>query len=201
MALEYFPTFRQFLRRVCCFTQSPPPRPVIALRLNPSIRSYCLPSSKPTSSTSKNFKPHATSKGLNLASCPSQVFSIFTHCSIVFWVVPISYFTVLCSESYTFVLKQDERLAESVGAAHELGRVETTSTIGAIVTSLGGPPGAVGIVRLSGPSAVDIVGRVFRPARKRKTRTWEPTSHVVEYGVVLDSDGNVIDEVYVFINA
>lgn len=65
------------------------------------------------------------------------------------------------------------------------------------MTSLGGPPGAVGIVRLSGPSAVAIVGRVFRQTKKRKKTvgTWRPTSHVVEYGVVCDSNGNVIDEV------
>lgn len=98
-------------------------------------------------------------------------------------------------------MKRDDRLAESVGAALEVGHFQNTSTIAAIVTSLGGPPGAVGIVRLSGPSAVAIVDRVFRPMRKRKKKsssgssTWQPTSHVVEYGVVLDSDGNIIDEV------
>ncbi|RVW65350.1 tRNA modification GTPase MnmE [Vitis vinifera] len=60
--------------------------------------------------------------------------------------------------------------------------------------------GAVGIVRLSGPEAVTIVARVFRPARRNKGKTlgsgsWRPTSHVVEYGVVLDHHGNVVDEV------
>lgn len=88
-------------------------------------------------------------------------------------------------------------MSELAGAAH----VQNTSTIAAIVTSLGGPPGAVGIVRLSGPSAVAIVARVFRPSRKKKkNKSWQPTSHVVEYGMVLDSDGNVIDEVYIFLN-
>ncbi|XP_061365340.1 uncharacterized protein LOC133308687 [Gastrolobium bilobum] len=94
---------------------------------------------------------------------------------------------ITCSSNYRVVVKKDERLGEYVeGGVHA-----TTSTIAAIVTSLGGPPAAVGIVRLSGPSAVSIVGRVFRPAKN----TWQPTSHVVEYGVVSDSDGNVIDEV------
>lgn len=75
--------------------------------------------------------------------------------------------------------------------------VPSSSTIAAIVTSLGGPPSAVGIVRLSGPSAVSIAGNVFRPmSRKRRRDTrWWPNSHVVEYGEVLDSHGNVIDEV------
>uniref|UniRef100_A0A0E0AV69 TrmE-type G domain-containing protein n=1 Tax=Oryza glumipatula TaxID=40148 RepID=A0A0E0AV69_9ORYZ len=54
-------------------------------------------------------------------------------------------------------------------------------TIAAIVTSLGGGPAAVGIVRLSGPDAAAVAGRV----------------HFVEYGVALDRDGGVIDEVLV----
>ncbi|KAK7410549.1 hypothetical protein VNO78_01404 [Psophocarpus tetragonolobus] len=89
------------------------------------------------------------------------------------------------SHNYKFVVKKDERLGECAD------EVACGTTIAAIVTSLGGPPAAVGIVRLSGPGALSIVGRVFRPAKK----TWRPTTHVVEYGVVLDSDGNVIDEV------
>ncbi|KAJ0512345.1 putative small GTP-binding protein [Helianthus annuus] len=70
-------------------------------------------------------------------------------------------------------------------------------TIAAIVTSLGGQASAVGIVRISGPTAVSIAGRVFRPLKKRKRKnvSWQPTSHVVEYGVVCDSHGNVVDEV------
>lgn len=109
-----------------------------------------------------------------------------------------SHLTDACSENYTFFLKKDERLAEPVGAAHDICRVQNTSTIAAIVTSLGGPPGAVGIVRLSGPSAVAIASRVFRPTRKKKS-TWQPVSHVVEYGMMFDTDGNVIDEVYILI--
>ncbi|KAL6900796.1 hypothetical protein ACP4OV_005472 [Aristida adscensionis] len=69
-------------------------------------------------------------------------------------------------------------------------------TIAAIVTSLGGGPAAVGIVRLSGPDAVAVAGRVFRPARKAPA-PWRPRSHFVEYGVALDAEGNVIDEVLV----
>ncbi|KAK6773313.1 hypothetical protein RDI58_028551 [Solanum bulbocastanum] len=76
--------------------------------------------------------------------------------------------------------------------------VLNTSTIAAIVTSLGGPAAAVGIIRLSGPSAVPIVGRVVHPKVKKKKRSssdWRPRSHVVEYGFVSDSHENVIDEV------
>lgn len=84
-----------------------------------------------------------------------------------------------------------------MGSSNEQQPIGSSSTIAAIVTSLGGPPAAVGIVRLSGPSAVAIVGRLFRPtARKKGKRSiWKPKSHFVEYGEVLDPQGNVIDEV------
>ncbi|KAF0899718.1 hypothetical protein E2562_022564 [Oryza meyeriana var. granulata] len=70
-------------------------------------------------------------------------------------------------------------------------------TIAAIVTSLGGGPAAVGIVRLSGSDAVAVAACVFRPARRAAPAPWRPRSHFVEYGVALDGDGNVIDEVLV----
>ncbi|XP_044947978.1 tRNA modification GTPase MnmE-like isoform X2 [Hordeum vulgare subsp. vulgare] len=69
-------------------------------------------------------------------------------------------------------------------------------TIAAIVTSLGGGPAAVGVVRLSGADAVAVAARVFRPARKSPA-PWRPRSHSVEYGLALDGDGGVIDEVLV----
>ncbi|KAI7733888.1 hypothetical protein M8C21_031915, partial [Ambrosia artemisiifolia] len=96
------------------------------------------------------------------------------------------------------VLNKDERVgSSSLGSNLSGPDVNSSSTIAAIVTSLGGQASAVGIVRLSGPTAVNIAGRVFRPLkkRKRKTLSWQPTSHVVEYGVVCDSHGNVVDEV------
>lgn len=95
----------------------------------------------------------------------------------------------------TLVLKKDERLGDGAVSCAEADL--SSSTIAAIVTSMGGPPGAVGIVRLSGPLAVSIAGKVFRPmSRKRRKGTgWWPNSHVVEYGEVLDSHGKIIDEV------
>ncbi|XP_028107594.1 uncharacterized protein LOC114306528 isoform X3 [Camellia sinensis] len=102
----------------------------------------------------------------------------------------------LSPQEKTLVLTKDERLGQSAVNSDHVAA--SSSTIAAIVTSLGGPPGAVGIVRLSGPSAVAIVGRVFRSAKKKGKRSgWRPTSHVVEYGVVSDCHGNVIDEVLV----
>lgn len=95
-------------------------------------------------------------------------------------------------EASALVFHKDERLVGSTSLP-----VTSSSTIAAIVTSLGGPAAAVGIVRLSGPSAVAIVRRLFIPRskKKRKSSLWTPKSHFVEYGVVLDCEGNVIDEV------
>ncbi|KAK9134331.1 hypothetical protein Syun_013661 [Stephania yunnanensis] len=97
----------------------------------------------------------------------------------------------------TLILTQDERLNSNPVEAKP---VQESSTIAAIVTSVGGRPGAVGIVRLSGSSAVAIASRVFRPMRKKKRDcvgfdNWRPKSHFVEYGVVSDFQGNVVDEV------
>ncbi|KAG5544262.1 hypothetical protein RHGRI_016870 [Rhododendron griersonianum] len=94
---------------------------------------------------------------------------------------------------------RDERLGSSAVNPDQVVAA-CSSTIAAIVTSLGGPPGAVGIVRLSGPSAVSIVARLYRPTTKKKRNKgkapdWRPKSHVVEYGVLLDRHENVIDEV------
>ncbi|CAI9093945.1 OLC1v1029561C1 [Oldenlandia corymbosa var. corymbosa] len=137
-------------------------------------------------------------------------FTIPLSKSVSFCLSPLS--TASCSSSSpalhvtthpetTLILNADERfLGDGFGG---FGSVQEpagdSSTIAAIVTSLGGPAAAVGIVRLSGPSAVAIVGRLFRPSsKKRKTSsTWKPKSHFVQHGEVLDSQGNVIDEVLV----
>ncbi|RWR93031.1 GTP binding domain-containing protein [Cinnamomum micranthum f. kanehirae] len=94
----------------------------------------------------------------------------------------------------TLLFPKDERLGPNPNGES----IDSSSTIAAIVTSLGGRPGAVGIVRLSGPSAVAIAGRIFQPAsskRKKEEGMWSPRSHFVEYGVVTDLHGNVVDEV------
>lgn len=95
--------------------------------------------------------------------------------------------TSVCSGK-NLILTKDERAGTS-------GTVEGSGTIAAIVTSLGGGPAAVGIVRLSGPMAVDVASRVFRPAKRNGEVPWRPRSHFVEYGLALDLEGNVIDEV------
>ncbi|KAJ6823075.1 bifunctional L-3-cyanoalanine synthase/cysteine synthase 2, mitochondrial [Iris pallida] len=63
-------------------------------------------------------------------------------------------------------------------------------TIAAIVTSLGGGPFIVGIVRVLDPAASAVVRRVFRPARGS---AWCPMSHFVEYGFALGRDDTVVN--------
>ncbi|KAG0469776.1 hypothetical protein HPP92_016476 [Vanilla planifolia] len=93
------------------------------------------------------------------------------------------------------VLKTEERSdsSDSIDGQPEIGN----GTIAAIVTPVGGAPAAVGIVRLSGPAAVEVASRIFRPIRKLKGELylWKPRSHFVEYGFVMDRKGQAIDEV------
>jgi tRNA modification GTPase len=74
------------------------------------------------------------------------------------------------------------------------------STIAAIATPSG--LGGIGIIRISGPEALKILGRLFRPRRsglrssKRGAGTWE--SHRLVYGEITDPrDGATIDEALV----
>ncbi|KAK9918470.1 hypothetical protein WJX75_004296 [Coccomyxa subellipsoidea] len=65
-------------------------------------------------------------------------------------------------------------------------------TIAAIVT---GPQGAVSIVRLSGPEALQIAQHTFQPSGKKRTPGWQPHSHRVYHGMLRDTEGRAIDEV------
>lgn len=93
---------------------------------------------------------------------------------------------------------KDERSMLDTAAQKLYQSSKCSDTIAAIVTALGGQPSAVGIVRLSGLSAVAIATRIFRRARKKnnlKSNLWQPRSHFVEYGTVVDANGNLVDEV------
>ncbi|KAF3324314.1 putative tRNA modification GTPase MnmE [Carex littledalei] len=104
---------------------------------------------------------------------------------------------IFATSPRTLVLTQDERTTGSLSSKRKA--IVGSGTIAAVVTPLGGGPAAVGIVRLSGPTAIAVAGQVFRPVKRSKeeggTVAWRPRSHFVEYGYVLDKDGNVIDEV------
>lgn len=164
--MALLPAFRYLLSHIYC---------PLKLQRRP-ISSLFQPSSFPARCSSICLlfpKPNSTSKSLKTA-------------------------VAVAPKEKTIFLSKDERLSSST--VKNTQQVENSSTIAAIVTSLGGPPSAVGIVRLSGPSAISIASRVFRPARRKKGKAsssslWQPTSHLVEYGVVLDHHGNVIDEV------
>lgn len=158
-----------------------------------------LPKSLSFLSPKTPIKPHATNPTGPKTQVPLFFFFLFhfPHSFPHHFLIP--FLLNFVAEKTLLLLKKDERVVSPGISSHEAERVQNTtsaSTIAAIVTSLGGPPGAVGIVRLSGPSAVAIVARVFRPATiKNKKNSWRPISHVVEYGVVLDPHGNVLDEV------
>jgi len=65
-------------------------------------------------------------------------------------------------------------------------------TIAAIATPVG--QGGIGIVRLSGPDAIAISDRIFRP--KKNERPSDAPSHKMLYGHIVDpADGHVLDEV------
>jgi len=61
-------------------------------------------------------------------------------------------------------------------------------TIAAIATPPG--TGGIGIVRVSGPRALELLRRFFRPRRKRALR-----SHRLTYGRFFGADGRLLDEV------
>jgi tRNA modification GTPase len=68
---------------------------------------------------------------------------------------------------------------------------DAADTIAAISTPLG--EAGIGIVRLSGPKAVAIARRLFRPHRSRPA--WQ--SHRLYLGHLIDPQGEIIDEVMV----
>ncbi len=66
---------------------------------------------------------------------------------------------------------------------------QTSDTIAAIATPQG--TGGIGIIRISGPEALHILQRLFKPYRSHHTFT----SHTLYYGTVQNREGNVLDEV------
>lgn len=69
-------------------------------------------------------------------------------------------------------------------------KIHLDDTISAIATAPG--EGGIGIVRLSGPDAIEVAGRLFRAANGRPLQS--AASHSAHYGKIIDEDGEVIDE-------
>lgn len=67
-----------------------------------------------------------------------------------------------------------------------------SSTICAISTA---PGGAIGIVRLSGPSSIALVDALFRPQQGAPLR--ERKSHSLTFGTIVDRENTIVDEVLV----
>lgn len=176
----------------------PSRRPTPFFSLPPKL--LALSSLRPISSSPPSPPSHLhqtllpTQKG-NALLLP--VHSFCRICSFMYWLLASD-----VEKKVSPLCPLDERSASlqiDEQQQHALLRLSRSSTIAAIVTSLGGQPGAVGIVRISGPAAVDVAATVFRPGKMRKrnsnTVPWKPRSHLVEYGVVVDSEGKVVDEV------
>ena len=68
----------------------------------------------------------------------------------------------------------------------------TSDTIAAIATAL--TNSGIGIIRVSGNEAFDIVDRIFRPKNKRKKKIKRGKTYTVHYGHIQDGD-EIIDEV------
>lgn len=66
---------------------------------------------------------------------------------------------------------------------------QTSDTIAAIATPPG--TGGIGIIRISGPEAYEILQRLFKPYRPHPSFT----SHFLYFGTVINRDGRVLDEV------
>lgn len=65
-------------------------------------------------------------------------------------------------------------------------------TIAAIATGL--TSAGIGIIRVSGDSAIDVVDKIFYTKNGLKTKT----SHTINYGYIVE-DGNIVDEVLVML--
>ncbi len=68
--------------------------------------------------------------------------------------------------------------------------METQDTIAALATGQGG---AIAVIRVSGPDAVGVAGRIFA-ARSGKPLT-DAAGYTVHYGEIRDADGAAVDEV------
>jgi tRNA modification GTPase len=69
-----------------------------------------------------------------------------------------------------------------------------TDTIAAIATALS--DSGIGIIRVSGDEAVEIIDRIYRNKRNEKTLA-KYDSHTIHYGYITEEEGAVIDEVMV----
>lgn len=72
-------------------------------------------------------------------------------------------------------------------------KININDTIAAISTAVGS--GGIGIVRISGDDAFEVLSKIFEPKSNKKIE--DIKSHTINYGVVKDKNGEIIDEVLV----
>lgn len=94
-------------------------------------------------------------------------------------------------------VRQSQINPSYAGSAPEPATATDADTIAAIVT--GGQQGAVSIIRLSGPEAVDVAALVFAPASSSSAWTDPEQSHRVHYGYAVNEDKQKIDEVLLIV--
>ena len=70
-------------------------------------------------------------------------------------------------------------------------KIFSEDTIIALATPAG--TGAISIIRISGPEAIDLIDRVF----SGKKKLIEVDSHTIHYGEIKSRDGKLIDDVLV----
>lgn len=70
--------------------------------------------------------------------------------------------------------------------------MKTDSTICAVATPSGG---ALGVIRISGPEAIDIANEIFCPIGNRTLELRYRKSHTLAYGTIVDETGEMLDEV------
>lgn len=73
--------------------------------------------------------------------------------------------------------------------------MDTRTTIAAIATAMS--PSGIGIIRISGPQAMDVISRIYGSKGGRK-KIKEMSSHTIHYGYIYD-EGQIVDEVLVMI--
>lgn len=74
-------------------------------------------------------------------------------------------------------------------------KININDTIAAISTAVGS--GGIGIVRISGDDAFEVLSKIFEPKSNKKIE--DIKSHTINYGVVKDKNGEIVDEVLVSI--
>ena len=77
---------------------------------------------------------------------------------------------------------------------HNLFDPKNNDTICALATPAGS--GAIAVIRVSGPDALEITSKVFKPKNTQLSFT-EADSHTVHFGEIIDESGDVLDEVLV----